>query len=176
MYHIQVGNSWNPKTVCETLRSHCVDSSIVGKCIQIRLPDGKRQTTLQRVLEFLSLRRSKYISLNYDPTKFIRNVNLEDSWPGTRIDLRCFDDIDSAMLKLGCRVGGDREIAAQYCPENATLTGLFDEIDRLQLKIDQSILVQDFDNAGMCRDDENLIRNRIDAILFGSVLKSRDEK
>jgi len=171
MYHLQFGNSWNLETVCETLRLHCVDASIVGGCIRIRLPDEKRPTIITRFLGFLSFRRSKQIWLKYDLTKFIRNVDLEDLWPRTRMDSRCFDDIHSAMLKMGYLNGGDREIADQYCPKNALLGGLFDEIDLLHIEIDRLILIQDFENAELLCKEEDLIRIRIDAILFALVLE-----
>ena len=171
MYHIPVGNRWDPKAVCEMLRSHCVNASIVGESVRIKLPDGEPQTILARVLEFLSLRRSKYVLLTFNPTKFIRNVHLEGVWPQTRTELRCFDDIDSAMLKLGYSMGGDREIAARYCPESKTLASLFDEMDRLKEQEEYSVLQQDFENAVLRHDEEEMIAKQIDALLFASVGK-----
>ena len=171
MYHLPIGNHWDPKAVCEMLRSYCVDASIVGDSVRIKLPNGEPQTILERVLEFLLLRRSKYVLLTFDPIKFVRNVDLEDIWPRTRAVLRCLDDIDSAMLKLGYVADGDREIAARYCPECKILADLFDEKERLQEQKEQSILQQDFENAVLRRDEVEMIAKQIDTLLFASVGK-----
>ena len=171
MYHLPIGNHWDPKAVCEMLRSYCVDASIVGDSVRIKLPDWEPETILARVLEFLLLRRSKYVLLTFDPTKFIRNVDLESVWPQTRTVLRCLDDIDSAMLKLGYLAEGDREIAARYCPECKILADLFDEMERLQGQSEQSSLQQDFENAVLRRDEKEMIAKQIDDLLFASVGK-----
>ena len=75
------------------------------------------------------------------------------------------------MLRLGCRKGSDSEIAEQYCPKSTTLEELFDEIDRLYNEVFQWVQAQNFAMASICRDEQTLIRNRIDAILFASVSK-----
>lgn len=169
MFHLPHGKYWNPETVCDVLRSHCVNASITGPNIRITLRGGKRQTILSRVLEVLNLRDPKCVSLNYYPAKFIYNVDLKDFWPQSRLDLSCLDDIESAMLKLGCVIDCERNIAAQYCPDNAILAGLFNEIDRLRVAIDKLIAVQDFANAALRLNEEDLIRIQMDAILFASV-------
>jgi len=168
MFHLPPGNCWNPEAVRDVLRSHCVEASIAGTNIRIKLPDGKPQTIVARVLKALHFRYSKYVTLIYYPTKFIYNIQLEDFWPRTRIEPTCFDDIESAMLKLGCVVDCERNIAAQYCPDDAALARLFDEIDRLSAEIEQLISVQDFESAALRRNEEDLIRTKIDAILFSS--------
>lgn len=169
-YHLPIDLHWNPTAVCETLRSYCVDARVCGMTVRIRLPDGARKNLFARLWRLLLLRRPKIISMNYDPTKFIRNVEVQFPWPLTRTELRCRDDVDAAMLKLGCLERSDHEIAARYCPEDPTLEMLFHEIDRQHDEVFKWARVQDFVNAGVHMDEQELIRKRIDAILFASVL------
>jgi hypothetical protein len=168
-YHLPMGLHWNETIVCETLRDHCVDARVSGTRIRISLPDESRKTILARLWRLLLLRRPTFIFLNYNPTKFIRNVEINFPWPQTRAEMRCREDIDSAMLKLGCRKGSDQEIATHYCPENNTLDELFDEIDRLHNESFRCVQEHNFENASLIREEQILIQNRIDAILFASV-------
>ena len=169
-YHLPIDLHWNPTSVCETLRSYCVDARACGTSVRIRLPDGARITFFARLWRLLLLRRPKIISMNYDPTKFIRNVEVRFPWPLSRAELRCRDDVDAAMLKIGCLKGCDHEIAARYCPEDATLETLFDEIARLHDEAFKCAQVHDFANASVHMDEQELNRKRIDAILVALVL------
>ncbi len=174
-YHLPIGLHWNETIVCETLRAHCVDARVSGTSIRIKLPDGARKTILSLLWGLLLFRRQKFISLNYDPTKFIRNVDIDFPWPQTRAEMRCREDIDTAMLKLGYRKGSDREIAAQYSSNSFVLDQLFDEIDRLDNEVFRDVQEQNFGQACLNRKEQILIRNRIDAILFASVSDERNK-
>ncbi len=70
----------------------------------------------------------------------------------------------------------DREIAARYCPNCAELARLFDEIEELEIQKLDLVAKQDFETAVVALDKVQMLRNKIDTMLFNVVSRSTNEE
>ena len=166
MFHVPIDDTWDAKSIAELLRHRGLDAYAVDDAVRITLPLMQTHSIIGKLARKMFRPGPLSITLSFFPDRFIRNVGLEYDVVKMPMDFPCFDDIAEAMHQRGYLADDDREIAARYCPDSADLVKLFDEIDKLQIQKEDLVAKQDFENAVIVRDKEEVIRSEIDAMLF----------
>ncbi len=109
------------------------------------------------------------VTINHDPTHFIRNIDVHYDPFKVSTDLPYLHDITVALRDCGYMVKSDREIAESYCPNSDELPTMFETMERLQREKENLVAVQDFESAKLKRDEERGVLKQIDAYLSRSV-------
>jgi len=165
MYHVPLGDDWDPESINVSLRSRNIDSRVVGNEVRVAVLKSRPRNVVAKLFRWLFAGRPYCVTIQFRPERFLRNIHL-DYDPMKSVPLSFLDEITDAMHERGYVVGSERRIANRYDHGSDELRQLLDELDRIQLEQEQLIEKEDFAGAALLRDEKNILRERMDAILF----------
>lgn len=168
MFHVPANDCWDPTFIAESLRHHDIDTCTVDDTVRITLPIQKPQHTLGWIVNWLFPARPVIATIAFRKDRFLRNIELQVDPLKFPLDSSWFQDICRAMRERDYVIGSDRRIATRYC-SNQEIETLFDDLDRLESEKLDLVTKQDFANAAKIRDEEEVLRKRIDTILLSLV-------
>src|SRR6056297_211623 len=154
MHHLPHGKSWDPRRVASVLSRNGVPASVEGTLVRIEVPETEPPWILQRFLRWVLRPSPNVVTINHDPTHFIRNIDVHYDPVKVSTDLPYLHDITVALRECGYMVKSDREIAESYCPDSDELPEMFETMERLQREKENLVAAQDFETARLKRDEE----------------------
>ena len=169
MHHLPHGKSWDPMRVARVLCRNGVPASVDGTLVRIEVPDTEPPSILGTFVRWVLRSRPNVVTINHDPTHFLRNIDVHHDPLKVSTDPAHLHDITVALRECGYMVKTDREIAEGYCPNSEELRTMFDAMERLQREKENLVAAQDFEATKLKLEEERGVRKQIDACLFRAV-------
>lgn len=166
MFHVPTNETWDPEALAERLREQNLEAIVLADSVRITLPTIPPATMLERLQDLIFPARSQHLTLRFNKQKFICNIELVFDPLNFSHESVILTQISKACKQRGywCKPG--REIAMKYCPDSAELKELLEKVEQLQIEKENLVANQNVEQAAKVRDDETLLKQRIDAILF----------